>query len=93
MALQKTSLEQSMDIIDAIRRGHNNPLKIMYEVGLNSYPFWSKISDLVALGYVDDLYKNHNSRDLAMFTITQKGYDVLQTYEKALEIVSIQFFN
>lgn len=93
MSIQKTNLEQSMDIIDAIRRGHNNPLKIMYEVGLNSQPFWSKIYDLVDLGYVDDLYKNHNSKDLSMFTITQKGYDVLQTYQKALEIISIQFFN
>ena len=65
----------------------------MYEVGLNSQPFWSKISDLVDLGFVDDLYKNHNSRDLAIFTITKKGYDVLDTYEKALEIVSLQFFN
>lgn len=93
MTTNTSSLEQSMSIIDAIRRGCSNPKSIMYEVGLNSKPFWSKISNLVEHGFIDDLYKNHNSAELTMFTITKRGYDVLNLYEKALDLVSIQFYN
>ena len=79
-----------MNIMDSIHRGYTNPLKIMYDVGLNPEPFWSQISRLEELGYVNDLYRNSN---LTMLTITKKGYDILDIYKKALELVSIQFHN
>ena len=85
MSRRRSRLEIMLDILSAIRDGKEKPTKIMYAANLSWKPTQKVLSNLMEQGLVE--MRMASGRARKRYTITEKGVNVLDYFEKANEVL------
>jgi len=78
---RRSELEIRMDVLRIVSSGIDRPTQVMYKANLSWIALQSNLKALVGKGFLreDDLGSRKR------YEITQKGYEILRTFEKVLE--------
>ena len=88
MSQRRSRFELYIDILDAIYRGYRKPTKIMHEACMSWVPLCGVLDNLVEqelITYIPNDLKDRRTK--AVYEITKKGLNVLDYYQRALELV------
>lgn len=85
MSRRRSRLEIILSTLSAIRDGTDKPTRIMYAVNLSWNPIQKMLSNLVEQGFLE--VKTASGVSKKRYTITAKGANVIDFFEKANEIL------
>ncbi|GAG82446.1 unnamed protein product [marine sediment metagenome] len=85
MSRRRSRLEITLSILSAVREGKDKPTNIIYAVNLSWKSTQRTLSNLVEQGLLE--MRTASGRSKRLYTITERGVDVLDYFEKAPEIL------
>ncbi len=85
MSRRRSRLEIILSILSVVKGGHEKPTNIMYAVNLSWNPTKSMLSDMMEQGLIK--MRTSSGRSKRRYTITERGVNVLDYFEKAKEIL------
>lgn len=86
MSLKRSRLEIYLDVLKVINRGTHKPTRVMYRTNLSWKPLMKILQSLVDQGLI---IKNEDNGH-TIYSITQKGRNVLEYFSKAMESIEIK---
>ena len=83
---RRSRLEIHYDVLQAISRGIQKPTRIMYKANLSWIPLQEILKSLLTQGFIEEKRFKKSMR----YEITTKGISVLNYYEKARELLTVE---
>ena len=83
---RRSRLEIYYDVLQAISRGIQKPTRIMYKANLSWIPLQEILKSLLTQGFIEEKRFKKSMR----YEITTKGISVLNYYEKARELLTVE---
>lgn len=87
----RSNLEISLTILDAIKRGHTHYKEIKYQSQTNEFMFNSLINTLVDGKFIHTSNKDSNLAE--MFTLSKHGYEIIDLFSKIVEKSDSKLYN
>jgi len=88
MSRRRSRLELILSILSIVRDGKDKPTHIMYSTNMSWTSTQNILFQLVELGLLEVRTASESSR--RRYTITEKGINVLDYFEKAKEILLLE---
>ena len=83
---KRSRIEIYLDILRAIRKGVYKPTRIMYRTNLS----WKPLMHILDAMMEQDLIISENTGRHVTYKITEKGMNVLNYFNKAMELIEIK---
>jgi len=83
---RRSRLEIYYDVLQVISRGAHKPTRIMYRANLSWIPLQEILKSLLIQGFIEEKRFKKSTR----YEITTKGISVLNYYEKARELLTVE---
>ena len=87
---RRSRLEIALDILSAVMDGVDKPTSIMYAAKLSWRPTQRILSSLVEKGFLEVRMNTESRQSRKRYVITEKGANVLDYFEGAREILTIE---
>ena len=87
MSSRRSKLEIMLDILSAIRDGVDKPTRVMYATRTSWKSTQRMLSNMVEQGLLEVRIASGKSRK--RYVITEKGFNVIDYFEKANEILPL----
>jgi len=84
--VRRSKMEIHLDILETISRGYEKPTRIMFSANISWMALQRALSDLESNELIAKV--DENSRSL--YSITEKGYSVLEKYESVRKTISVE---
>jgi len=91
MSKRRTKLEVILTILSNIMNGLDKPTRIMYAANMSWAPTQKILSSMVEQDLIKVSINTKNGRSKKRYVITEKGIKVIDYFEKATEIVSLEW--
>jgi len=91
MSKRRTRLEIILTILSNIMDGLDKPTRIMYATNMSWAPTQKILSNMVEQDLIKVSINTKNGRSKKRYVITEKGIKVIDYFEKATEIVSLEW--
>lgn len=89
MYRRRSRLEIILTILSIVRDGVNKPTRIMYAANMSWNPVKNMLSHLVDQGLIEMRVNTVSRQSKRRYVITEKGVNVLDYFEKANELMTI----
>jgi predicted transcriptional regulator len=83
---KRSRLEIYMDVLKAIKKGTNKPTRIMYRTNLS----WNPLTEVLDAMIEQNLIEAEKHGRHIFYKITEKGRNVLNYFDEALELIEIK---
>jgi len=93
MYRRRSRLEIILTILSAIRDKVDKPTRIMYIANMSWAPTQKMLSSLGKQGLIKVEHTQGRGRSKRLYAITEKGINVLDYFDKAKEIISLEVLN
>ncbi len=90
MSPRRSQLEIRLNILSAVRDGVDKPTRIMYAANMSWKPVQRILSHLVEQGLLEVRMNTESRQSKRLYVLTDKGANVLDYFEKAKEILSLE---
>ena len=90
MSPRRSKLEIRLKILAAVRQGVDKPTRIMYAANMSWKPVQRVLSHLVEQGLLLEVLNTGSRQSKRRYQITEKGEQVLDYFEKAKDILSLE---
>jgi len=90
MSKRRSRLEIALDILSAVMEGVDKPTRIMYAAKLSWRPTQRILSRLVEQGLLEVRMNTESRQSFKRYVITEKGVNLLDYFEGAREILSLE---
>jgi len=90
MSPRRSKLEIRLKILAAVRQGVDKPTRIMYAANMSWKPVQRILSHLVEQGLLMEALNTESRQSKRRYHITEKGEQVLDYFEKAKDILSLE---
>jgi len=89
---RRSRLEIYLDVLWAIKSGIRKPTRIMYEANLSWKPLQKILESMTSQGLIEkmDASNNRDKRTNTVFTITQKGENIINYFNRGKEFLKIE---
>ncbi len=90
MSPRRSQLEIRLNILSAVRDGVDKPTRIMYAANMSWKPVQRILSHLVEQGLLEVRMNTESRQSKRLYVLTDKGANVIDYFEKAKEILSLE---
>ena len=90
MSPRRSQLEIRLNILSAVKDGVDKPTRIMYAANMSWKPVQRILSHLVEQGLLEVRMNTESRQSKRLYVLTDKGANVLDYFEKAKEILSLE---
>ncbi len=90
MSPRRSQLEIRLNILSAVKDGVDKPTRIMYAANMSWKPVQRVLSHLVEQGLLEVRINTESRQSKKRYTLTDKGANVLDYFEKAKEILPLE---
>ena len=90
MSPRRSQLEIRLNILSAVKDGVDKPTRIMYAANMSWKPVQRILSHLVEQGLLEVRINTESRQSKKRYTLTDKGANVLDYFEKAKEILPLE---
>ena len=87
---RRSRLEITLGILSAVMDGVDKPTRIMYAANMSWRPTQRILSILVEQGLIEVRINNERKKSKKRYVITEKGINMLDYFEKANKMLSIE---
>jgi len=92
MSKRRSRLEIVLTVLSAVAEGVDKPTRIMYATNTSWTSNQNMLSELVELGLLEVEYNQDKGRSNRRYTITEKGANLLNYFDKAKELQLLEGF-
>jgi predicted transcriptional regulator len=85
MTSKRSRLEIYLDVLKAIKKGTNKPTRIMYRTNLS----WKPLMEVLDAMMKQNLLVSEKQGEHILYNITEKGKNVLNYFNEAIELIEI----
>jgi len=93
MFRRRSRLEIILTILSNIRNGMDKPTRIMYSANMSWRPVQKILSSLMEQDLIEMRMNTKSRQSRKRYVIKQKGINLLEYFDKANEIVSLEVLN
>jgi len=91
MSKRRSKLEIILDILSAVMDGVDKPTRIMFAAKMSYRSTQRVLSRLVEQGFLEVRMNTKSRQSKKRYVITEKGANVLDYFEKAKEILPLEW--